>query len=62
MAKIYAPNTEYTGVSASVPFLRGVGESNNVELLNWFREHGYTVEDEPKQDIQQQKTEQSKKG
>lgn len=49
MAKIYAPNKAYAGVSASVPFVNGVGESANPALLDWFREHGYQVE-EPKED------------
>lgn len=44
MAKIYAPNKEYTGVSASVPFVNGVGESDNPVLLGWFRDNGYVVE------------------
>lgn len=45
MAKIYAPNKAYTGVSASVPFTNGVGESSNPALLGWFQEHGYKVVD-----------------
>jgi len=45
MAKIYAPNKEYTGISAGVPFMNGVGETDRPELLAWFREHGYTVEE-----------------
>ena len=44
MAKIYAPNKEYNGVSASVAFENGVGECNNPASLAWFREHGYEVE------------------
>ncbi len=44
MAKIHAPNKEYTGVSASVPFVNGVGESDNSVLLSWFEAHGYKVE------------------
>lgn len=44
--KIYSPNKEYTGVSASVPFCNGVGETNDPYLIKWFREHGYIV-DEP---------------
>lgn len=44
MAKIYAPNKDYNGVSASVAFARGVGETNSPHLINWFKEHGYTVE------------------
>jgi hypothetical protein len=50
MAKIYAPNKSYTGTSASVAFLNGVGETDSPFLLNWFEEHGYKVEglEEPK--------------
>lgn len=47
MAKIYAKNEEYTGVSASVGFVNGVGETSDPYLIEWFREHGYAVvEDE----------------
>lgn len=48
MAKIYAPNKQYTGVSAGVTFVNGVGETSDPHLLEWFREHGYTVEGEEK--------------
>lgn len=44
MAKIYAPNKEYTGISAGVPFVTGVGETDDPRLLEWFRTHGYEVE------------------
>ena len=44
--KIYSPNKEYTGVSASVPFCNGVGETNDPYLIGWFKKHGYKV-DEP---------------
>jgi hypothetical protein len=47
MAKIYAPNKQYTGVSASVPFVNGVGETADPHLIDWFRTHGYTVEKAP---------------
>ena len=46
MAKIYAPNKNYTGVSASVSFVQGVGETDSDYLLKWFANHGYTVVDE----------------
>jgi hypothetical protein len=55
MAKIYAPNKEYTGVSASVPFVNGVGESDNPVLLSWFEAHGYEVE-KPKTESKQETT------
>ncbi len=44
MAKILAPNKEYNGVSASITFVNGVGETNNPTLIYWFETHGYKVE------------------
>lgn len=51
MAKIYAPNKQYTGLSASVMFVNGVGETSDPHLIKWFRERGYKVveEEESKQ-------------
>lgn len=46
MAKILAPNEQYNGVSASVIFVNGHGETNKPELIEWFKKHGYTVEEE----------------
>lgn len=46
MAKIICPNKQYNGLSASVPFTNGIGETDKPHLIEWFREHGYTVEDE----------------
>lgn len=43
--KVYSLNKDYTGVSASVPFCGGVGETDDPYLLYWFRKHGYTVEE-----------------
>ncbi len=43
MAKIYSPNKDYTGVSASVSFCSGVGNTNDRHLIQWFEEHGYQV-------------------
>lgn len=43
MAKIYAPNRKYSGVSAGVRFWAGVGDTDNPALKQWFREHGYNV-------------------
>lgn len=45
--KIYSPNKEYTGVSASVPFCNGVGETNDPHLIQWFKDHGYKSEAAP---------------
>lgn len=46
MAKILSKNKEYDGVSASVSFKDGVGETDNKYLIEWFAEHGYTVEED----------------
>jgi len=42
--KIYAPNQQYTGISASVGFVNGVGETTDPHLIEWFLERGYKVE------------------
>lgn len=43
MAKILAPNKVYAGVSAGVQFKDGAAETTHPYLIDWFREHGYTV-------------------
>ena len=45
--KIKSPNKDYTGVSASVPFCNGVGETEDPYLIQWFKDHGYKVEETP---------------
>lgn len=50
MAKIYAPNNQYNGISASVAFARGVGETEDPTLLEWFIDHGYTVDEDEKKE------------
>ncbi len=47
MAKILSPVKDYTGMSASVPFCQGVGYTNDPYLIGWFKDHDYTVEEEP---------------
>lgn len=42
--KIYAPVKDANGIYASVRFVNGVGETNNPALIEWFRKHGYRVE------------------
>lgn len=42
--KVYSPNKEYTGISATVPFCGGVGETDDPHLIEWFEAHGYRVE------------------
>lgn len=48
MAKVYTPLQGYNGISASVTFVNGVGETDNENLLEWFEEKGYTVERDEK--------------
>jgi len=43
MAKIYCNNNQYNGISASINFVNGVGDSNVPHLLSWFSENGYTI-------------------
>lgn len=45
MAKIYSPNESYVGVSASVAFSKGVGETEDKHLIEWFKQHGYKVDE-----------------
>lgn len=42
--KIYAPVKDATGTWASVRFVNGVGETDNPRLIEWFKDHGYTLE------------------
>jgi hypothetical protein len=44
MAVIKSPNQEYTGTSAGVAFVNGVGNTDNENLIEWFRDRGYEVE------------------
>lgn len=48
MAKIHAPNEKYNGVSATVRFVNGVGETDDKHLISWFESKGYKVEGVPK--------------
>lgn len=52
MAKIMAPNTDYDGETASVPFVRGEGYTTDPYLIGWFKCHGYTVKEEPKETVE----------
>lgn len=46
--KIFSPVKTYTGMSASVSFCNGVGETDDPHLIKWFKEHGYEVEEAEK--------------
>ena len=49
MAKIYCKNKNFNGISASVNFVNGVGETKVSHLIFWFKENGYTVEEEKRE-------------
>lgn len=49
--KICSPNKEYTGVSASVPFCNGMGETDDPYLIEWFKKHGYKVEEDSTEEL-----------
>jgi hypothetical protein len=46
MAKIICPNGQYNGISATVMFTNGVGETEDSRLIEWFKERGYVVEEQ----------------
>ena len=48
MAKIYAPNKDYAGEIAGIPFFNGIGETDDIWLIQWFEEKGYKVVEEKK--------------
>lgn len=43
--KIYAPVKDANGVWCSVRFVNGVGETENPHLIDWFKKHGYRIEE-----------------
>ena len=43
--KIYTPIKDVNGIYASVLFVNGVGETDNLALIEWFKNHGYKVEE-----------------
>lgn len=42
--KIYAPVNDFNGLRNNVRFVNGVGETDDPQLIEWFKSHGYTVE------------------
>lgn len=44
MAKITAPNGEFTGKRGPVAFIDGVGETDDPTMLAYFARHGYGVD------------------
>lgn len=62
MAKVFAPNKQYNGISAGVTFVNGVGETTDPYLLSWFKDKGYQVEEtkEPEDKEPEKEPEESK--
>ncbi len=54
MTKIYAKNKNFNGVSASIHFTNGVGETDDKYLIEWFKKHGYEVGEKSTLDDEQQ--------
>lgn len=42
--RIYAPVKDFNGWRNNVRFVNGVGETDNPQLLEWFKVRGYAVE------------------
>ena len=42
--KIYAPVKDFNGVRNTVRFVKGVGETDNPQVIEWFASHGYSIE------------------
>lgn len=47
MATLRAPNPKYTGITAGVTFVRGLGHTTDTNRIDWLVAHGYVVESEP---------------
>ena len=43
--KIYTPVKNATGTWCTVRFVNGIGETNDPHLIEWFRNHGYRMEE-----------------
>lgn len=48
MAVIKTKVPYFNGIRATVLFTDGVGETDNPELIKWFKNHGYVVETQEK--------------
>jgi len=49
MAKIYSNNKQFNGISASLNFVNGIGITCDPYLISWFKESGYIVEEEKRE-------------
>jgi len=42
--KIYAPVKDFNGWRNNVRFINGVGETEELTVMDWFKTHGYKIE------------------
>lgn len=42
--KIYSPVLNFNGIRWNVRFVKGVGESDDPQVIEWFRSRGYEIE------------------
>lgn len=42
--RIFTPVDNFNGTICTVRFKKGVGETENPRLVDWFTNHGYTVQ------------------
>lgn len=57
--KIYAPVENANGVWCNVKFINGVGETDNPHLIEWFKNHGYRLENSKNERVERTATAQS---
>jgi len=49
--KIFTPSKTYSGVRAGVRFINGEGETDNKELIGWFKSKGYFIGARPQEAV-----------
>lgn len=42
--KIYAPVKDFNGLRNNVRFVKGVGETDDPQVIEWFKNRGYNIE------------------
>lgn len=55
--EILAPNKNYNGTTATIPFIAGTGFTDDAHLIKWFKENGYKVQEKPEVLQEPEKTE-----
>lgn len=51
---IHSPVKDANGIWCSVLFKNGVGETDNPHLIEWFKSHGYKIENEVRPSLETQ--------